>query len=110
MRWTRPSNVLRSSGHDPPNKRPIAKAETFSYRCVCFGFCLQLETEPLDLAAQIGKSCIGRKGSLGGRRPPTIRARRTSQGSHSVQQNESVHLTPGMCTLSLFTSSTAALS
>ncbi len=29
MRSARPSNVLRSSGHDPPNKRPIAKAETF---------------------------------------------------------------------------------
>ena len=85
--------------------RPISgrlrKLRLFLQVCL-FCFCLQLETQPLDLAAQIGKSCIGRKGSLGGRRPPTIRARRTSQGSQAVQQNESIHLTSGMCTLSLF--------
>ncbi|KZS17862.1 Uncharacterized protein APZ42_015839 [Daphnia magna] len=48
---------------------------------------LQLPTQQLDLAAQLGKGSIARKGSLGGRRPPTVRYRRVnSQGSLPYEQ------------------------
>ncbi|XP_057372000.2 LOW QUALITY PROTEIN: uncharacterized protein LOC130692927 [Daphnia carinata] len=50
---------------------------------------LQLPTQQLDLAAQLGKGSIARKGSLGGRRPPTVRYRRVnSQGSLPYDERE----------------------
>ncbi|KAI9561406.1 hypothetical protein GHT06_012363 [Daphnia sinensis] len=50
---------------------------------------LQLPTQQLDLAAQLGKGSIARKGSLGGRRPPTVRYRRVnSQGSLPYEQQQ----------------------
>lgn len=42
----------------------------------------------MDLAVQLGKGSIARKGSLGGRRPPTIRCRRSSQGSLAYQEQQ----------------------
>lgn len=55
-----------------------------------FFSCLwQLPTQQLDLAAQLGKGSIARKGSLGGRRPPTIRYRRVnSQGSLPYEEQQ----------------------
>ena len=43
------------------------------------------------MAAQLGKSSMGRKGSLGGRRPPTIRNRKSSHGSLYYQVMDEGH-------------------
>ena len=47
------------------------------------------------MAAQLGKSSMGRKGSLGTRRPPTIRSRKSSHGSlyYEVVDEGSHHVT-----------------